>query len=58
MHSLIAKSTEMCSLIENALHILLHVPLNLLTKHSLPNCLYVYSDVGSRFYTFNALCGM
>ena len=35
--------------------------LNYLSKHSLPNCLYIYSDVGgvlSSFYTFNDVCGM
>ena len=51
----------MCSLIENALFNLLNVPFNYLSKHSLPNCLYVYSDLGgviSSSYTFNALCGM
>ena len=53
----------MCSLIENALLNLLNLPLNYLSKHSLPNCLYFifYSDVGgviSSFYTFNALCGV
>ena len=40
---------------------LLSVPLNYLSKHILPNFLYVYSDAGcvkSSFYTFNALCGM
>ena len=61
MYSLISKCTEMCSLIENALFNLLNVPPNYLNKHSLPNCLYVYSDVGgviSSFYTFNALFGM
>ena len=46
MHSLISKITEMCSLIENALLNLLNVPPNYLGKHSLPNCLYVCSDVG------------
>ena len=61
MHSLIFKSTEMCPLIENPLLNLLNVPLNYLSKHSLPNCLYAYNDVGgviSSFYTFNVqLCG-
>ena len=57
MHSLIYKCTEMCSLIENALLNLQNVHRNYLRKHSLPNCLYVYSDVGglvSSFYTCNA----
>ena len=58
MHSLISKCTfEMCSLIKNALLNLLNLPLNYLGKHSLPNCLYVYSDVGgviSSVYTLNA----
>ena len=61
MHSLNSKCTEMCSLIENALLDLLNVPLNCLNKHSLSNCLYVYSDVGcviSSFYTLNTICGM
>ena len=56
MHPLNSKCTEMCS-IENAPLNLLNVPLNYLSKHSLPNCLYVYSDVGGvirSFYTFNA----
>ena len=35
----------MCPLIENALLNLLNVPLNYLSMHSLPNCLYVDSDV-------------
>ena len=51
----------MCSLIENALLYLLNVPFNHLSKHSLPNYLYVYIDVGSvrsSFYTLNAVCGM
>ena len=61
MHTLISKCTEMCSLIENARLNLLNVPLNYLSKHSISNCLYVYSDVWgvtSSFYTFNAQeCG-
>ena len=47
----------MCPLIENALLNLLNVHLNNLSKYSLPNCLYVYSDVGgviNSFYTLNA----
>ena len=51
----------MCPLVENALLNLLNVPHNYLSKHSLPNCLYVYSDVGgviSSFYTFNAVCDL
>ena len=54
--NLIFKSTEMCSLIENVLLNLLIVPLNYLSTHYLPNCLYAYIDVGgvlSSFYTFN-----
>ena len=51
MHSLISKSTEMCSLNENALLNLLNVPLNYLSKHCLPNCLL---GIICSFYTFNA----
>ena len=61
MHSLNSKCTDMCSLFENALLNLLNVPLDYLSKHSLPNCLYVYGDVGcviSSVYTFNTVCGM
>ena len=58
MHSLIYKCNKMCSLIEDALLNLLHLPLNYLSKHSLyPTAYMSYSDVGgviSSFYTFNA----
>ena len=57
MHSLISKCTEKHPSIENTLLNLLNVPLNYLSKHSVLNCLYVFSDVGGvigSFDTFNA----
>ena len=58
MQSLISKSAEMGSLLGNALLNLLNVPLNYLSRQSLPNCLYVYSDVGGVLSSFNAVCDM
>ena len=34
---------------------LLNVTLNYLSKHSIPNCLYVYSDVGGVISSFTPL---